>query len=85
MYTLTTGTNQCTRDIIPPNAPIQEVGYWSAIILHTAHVFIALTPGVPFKILVPPMPPMTPMIRPAIIEYAPVTRQGSPSMTDCLL
>ena len=29
------------RDIIPPNAPSQEVGHWSAIILHTARVFIA--------------------------------------------
>ena len=43
---------------------VQEVGNWSAIILHTPRVFIAPTPGVPFKILVPPM------IRPAIIEYA---------------
>ena len=27
---------QHTSDVIPPNAPSQEVGHWSAIILHTA-------------------------------------------------
>ena len=56
-----------TCHVILLKAPSQELGHWSAIIWQTARVFIALTPGVPFKIPVPPMPPM---IRPAIIEYA---------------
>ena len=30
MYTLTTGTN--ARDVIPPNAPSQEMEQWSVII-----------------------------------------------------
>ena len=55
---------QRTCDAIPPNAPSQVVGHWSAIILHTAHVFITPTPGVPFKIPVPPT------ARPVIIEYS---------------
>ena len=58
---------QRTSDVIPPDAPSQEVGHWSAIILHTARVFIALNPGVPLKITVPPI---TPKGRPAIIDEA---------------
>ena len=27
-------------DVIAPDAPSQEVGHWSQIILHTAHVFV---------------------------------------------
>ena len=54
---------QRTCDLIPSNAPSQD-GHWNAIILHTARVFIAPIPGVPFKI------PVTQMIRLAIIEYA---------------
>ena len=42
----------------------------SAIILHIARVFIDPTPGVPFQILMPPIPPMPPIVRDAIIEYA---------------
>ena len=49
---------QRTCDIIAPNALSQEVGHWSAIILHTARVFIDPTLGVPFKISMPPMPLM---------------------------
>ena len=51
-------------DVIPPNVPSQEVGHWSVVILHMARVFIAPTPGVPFKISMPPT------IQPAKIEYA---------------
>ena len=40
---------QRTCDVIAPNAYSQEVGYWN--------------PGVPFKILVPPI------VQPALIEY----------------
>ena len=50
-------------DVIAPNAPGQEVGHGSAISLHTGYVFIYPTPGVPFKISMPPM------IRAAIIKY----------------
>ena len=51
---------QRTCDFIAPNAPSQELGYWSAIILHMAHVFNAPTPGVPLKITVPPEYPDSP-------------------------
>ena len=56
---------QCTCDVIPPNAPSKEMGYWNEIILHTACVFIDPTQGVPFKIS------MGPIVRAAIIEKAP--------------
>ena len=59
---------QRTCDVIPPSAPSQEVGsIVVAIILHTARLFITPTPGVPFKIAVPLMPPM---FRTAVIECA---------------
>ena len=41
-----TGTSACYT--IAPDAPSQEVGYWSEIILHTAQVFVDSTPGVLF-------------------------------------
>ena len=43
----------------------QEMVHLGAIILHMANVFIDPTPGVPFRISIPPM------VRAAIIEYAP--------------
>ena len=58
---------QHTCDVIPPNAPSQDVKHSSVIILHMAHVFIPHAPGVSFKISVLRMPPI---IRPVIIEYA---------------
>ena len=62
MYTLT--THIC--DAIATNAPSQEVGHWSMAILHTARVIVDPTRGVLFKMLMPPVPPMS---RAAIIEY----------------
>ena len=56
---------QRTCDVIAPNAPSQEVGHWSAIILHTVQAFIALTPAVLVKISAPNLP-----LRPAIIDNA---------------
>ena len=46
-------SHQHTCYVVAPDAPSEEVGHWSAITLHTTRVFIAPTPGVPFKI---PMP-----------------------------
>ena len=63
MYT-PTFRYQRTCDAIDPNAPSQEVGHWSAIMLHTSRVFIDPTQRVLFKI------PMPPMVRATIIEYA---------------
>ena len=63
MHTLATGTSAHMMSLLP----MPPVGQWSAIIFHTAHIFITPSPGVPFKI---PVPPMLPIVRPAIIEYA---------------
>ena len=48
----------------------QDVGHWNEIILHTGRVFVDPTWGVLdlFKILTTPM---FPMVRTAIIAYAP--------------
>ena len=54
-------------DVIAHNAPSQEVGHWSVIILHTARVFITSITGILFKIPVPLIPLIPPMIRPDII------------------
>ena len=54
---------QCTCDAITPDVPSQEVGHWCGISLHMAHVFVDPTPGVPFKISSPLVPPIGPMVR----------------------
>ena len=55
MYTLTTGTSTHLTPFLPM-PPTMSWCIWSAINLHTAHVFIDPTPGVPFKISMPPIP-----------------------------
>ena len=40
---------------IPPNAPNQEVGHWTTIILWMGRVFNDPTLGATFKILMPSM------------------------------
>ena len=44
-------------DVTATNAPTQEVGHLSAIILHMAHGIIDPTPAVPVKITVTPINP----------------------------
>ena len=50
-----------------PDAPSQEVGHWSRIILYMERIFVDPTRGVLFKILTTQIPPM---VRAAITEYA---------------